>query len=413
MWNLLSFAMQMCLVLVTGHALAESPPVARFIRFLSHASQTPAQAAVLVALTAGLAAIINWGLGLIVGALLAREVGRVMEERGERVHYPLLAAAGYFGLMVWHGGLSGSAPLTVTTVDEMAKVIGADMAAQVGPMPLQTTIGSWHNLVITGGLLVFCPLLFGLLHPKRPSDIELYSDFRQGELPTLPPPTSPDELEQHVHLDDKPSNLPEWLGRRPALAWLFAIALAAGLSRMVARVDGISNIGLNEINLAMLILGLAMHGSIDRYVAAVDTAVRGCGGIILQFPLYAGIMGMMKETGLGEQIAQAIVSRTTADTLPLFTFFSAGVVNLFVPSGGGQFAVQGPIILEGAVAAQIEPAKMVMAMSYGDQLTNMLQPFWALPLLAITGVRARDIVGYTAIVMVAGATWIGVCLWVL
>jgi short-chain fatty acids transporter len=157
-------------------------------------------------------------------------------------------------------------------------------------------------------------------------------------------------------------------------------------------------------------LGLALHGTPARYVRAVDDAARGCAGIILQFPLYAGIMGMMHQSGLTAQIAAGLSAQASATTLPLYTFASAGVVNLFIPSGGGQWGVQGPIAVQAALEAGVEPAKMVMAVAYGDQLTNMLQPFWALPLLAITGVRARDIVGYTAVLMILAGLWLAGCL---
>lgn len=409
MWNLLLFSMQMCLVLVTGHALASSPPVAWMVQSLARQPGSAMQATALVALMAGACAVLNWGLGLIVGALMAREVGRAMASKGIRVHYPLLAAAGYVGLMVWHGGLSGSAPLKVTAMSDLQNILGPDLAAQVKPMPLQTTIGSMMNIIITGGLVIGAPMLFALLHPKREEEIETFTDFR---VPTYigEPPLGVDDKEAQLHMDEPPQTVPEWLERSPWLAWVFALLLIAALVQAVKKLPGVGSIDLNHINLIMLILGLSMHGSAARYVRAVDEAVRGCGGIILQFPLYAGIMGMMKDTHLSEMIATRMAELANAQSLPLVTFFSAGVVNLFVPSGGGQWAVQGPIVVKTALDAGIEPSKMVMALAYGDQLTNMLQPFWALPLLAITGVRARDIVGYTAIVMIAAAVWIGVWL---
>ena len=405
MWGLLPFTMQMCLVLVTGHALASSPPIARLVQSLAQRPESPAQATALVALVAGACAVLNWGLGLIVGALMAREVGRAMERKGIRVHYPLLAAAGYVGLMVWHGGLSGSAPLTVTTKADLVRIL-KDLGAQVDPMPLQATIGSTMNLIITGGLMLLAPVAFALLHPRRDEEIETFNDFR---VPTriAQPPAGIDDAEAAAHLDENPTSVPEWLERSPVFIAVIGLFLIAALWMSVANLTGIGSIGLNHVNLAMLILGLLMHGSAARYVRAVDEAARGCGGIILQFPIYAGIMGMMNGTHLSEQIATAIAHTTNAETLPLWTFLSAGVVNLFVPSGGGQWAVQGPIVIKSALDAGVEPAKMVMALAYGDQLTNMLQPFWALPLLAITGVQARDIVGYTAVVMIAAAVWIG------
>ena len=151
-----------------------------------------------------------------------------------------------------------------------------------------------------------------------------------------------------------------------------------------------------------------MHGTPRRYVGAVNDAVRGCSGIILQFPLYAGIMGMMKYSHLTELFAQNIAAVSNETTLPVTTFLSAGVVNLFVPSGGGQWAVQGPIAMQAASEIGVSYPKMLMAVAYGDQLTNMLQPFWALPLLGITGVKARDIVGYTTVVMIFAGVWMAI-----
>ncbi|MEZ6318590.1 MAG: TIGR00366 family protein [Phycisphaerales bacterium] len=160
-------------------------------------------------------------------------------------------------------------------------------------------------------------------------------------------------------------------------------------------------------------LGLLLHGSTASYVRAVEDGARGCAGVILQFPLYAGIMGLLAASGLIDTFSRTLADFGSSTMLPVMTFVSAGVVNLFVPSGGGQWGIQGPIALESGAAAGVSAGKMIMAVAYGDQLTNMLQPFWALPLLAITGVKARDIVGYTAVVMAAAAAWIALWLLVL
>lgn len=416
MWKLLEFAMQMCLILITGHALASSRPVTHAIERIAGLPRSAPAAVFLTAFVAGACAVLNWGLGLIVGALLAREVGRAMTQRGVRVHYPLLAAAGYFGLMVWHGGLSGSAPLSASTAAGIAKVLPTDLAAQLDHLPLSATIGSGMNMVITGGLLILGPVLFALLHPKgdeKPAsgsgenEIALFTSF---DVPGVEPVAKGDrtiaEVDDDGARDQRATTIPDWLDRNPILMVLLLVPLALGWMWRV-QASGIAAIGLNDVIMGMLILGMAMHGTPRRYVCAVNEAVKGCGGIMLQFPLYAGIMGMMSGMHLTETMAQSLASTSNEHTLPVMTFFSAGVVNLFVPSGGGQWAVQGPIVMKAALDAGVAPSKMLMALAYGDQLTNMLQPFWALPLLAITGVRARDIVGYTAVVMIAAVVWIG------
>lgn len=395
--GLLKFAMQMCLILVTGHALASSPPVSRMLDWLATRPRTAGQAVCLVACVAATLAVLNWGLGLIAGALIARRVGVSMEQKGIKTHYPLLAAAGYVGLMVWHGGFSGSAPLKVSSPSEIIDIFGPEPPFEA--ISILDTILSPMNLVITGGLLLIAPILFMLMSPRNERDIAQASSFGVTTVGRSIEPPEP----------DKPI-LPRILEDTPLVTVLFVLLIGWWAIRYYLPADlsqsGITRLTPDTVNMTMLMLGLILHGTPRRYVAAIEEAVRGCAGIILQFPLYAGIMGLMAKSGLTEQMATAIASTTNETTLPILTFFSAGIVNLFVPSGGGQWAVQGPIAMQAAVDTGVAPAKMVMAVAYGDQITNMLQPFWALPLLAITGVKARDIVGYTAIVMVVAAVWI-------
>lgn len=396
-WMLLSFGMQMCLILVTGHALASSPPVSAVLDRLAALPRTGAQAAAMVAFVACVLAVLNWGLGLIGGALMARRVGIAMERRGTPTHYPLLAAAGYLGLMVWHGGFSGSAPLKVTSERDLAEVFGG--APPIAPIDLSQTLFSPLNLVVTGGLLVLAPLLIAALTPRDPRDITPASRFLDIEASPVQKVAASDQtpLVPRI-LEDTPLVTVAIVGIIGWWAWRFYVPGGESAS-------GLFHLSPNSVNLTMLMLGLVCHGTPRRYIRAVEEAVSGCAGIILQFPLYAGIMGLMKASGLTVLFAESLAGRSTPEMLPVLTFLSAGVVNLFVPSGGGQWAVQGPIAVQAAVDAGVSPAKMIMAVAYGDQLTNMLQPFWALPLLAITGVKARDIVGYTALVMVVAGAW--------
>jgi short-chain fatty acids transporter len=168
------------------------------------------------------------------------------------------------------------------------------------------------------------------------------------------------------------------------------------------------------INLMLLGLALVAHGSVRSVLRALDEAISGATGILIQFPLYFGIMGMVTGTGLGAWLAEALVGATPATMLPEALFVASGVLNVFVPSGGGQWAVQGPLVLEACHALGVPVERGIMAMAFGDELTNMLQPFWALPLLGITGLSARDILPYTLLVMaVAGAVMaVGMAFWV-
>ncbi len=382
-WNLLKFGMQMCLILVTGHALAESPPVARLLNLLADAARTPARAVAIVAVSAMLLALVNWGLGLIAGALLARRVGQRARERGIAIHYPLVVAAGYTGLLVWHGGLSASAPLNVTLQADLARVLGEVTAAKIGSIPITETIGSPANLILNLALLIMVPWVLLRMLPAEASKRIAAPDLtllEAGPLVAAEASTLADRMDRSRFLV-------------MAVVSLGVVAVVLAITR-----QGLGKLDLNLINLIFLFTGLLLHGSAQSYVRAVGEATRGCAGIILQFPFYAGIMGMLAGTGLLLVMAAA-VAEVGGALLPAVGFYMAGLVNLFVPSGGGQWAVQGPLLVEAGLQAGVAPAKMVMALAYGDQWTNMLQPFWALPLLAITGVKARDIIGYTAVLL--------------
>jgi len=385
MWKLLSFSMQMCLILVTGYALATTSLVRSMIHRLADIPTSTAAAAAIVGLVACICGLVNWGLGLIV-------VGFSMQRRNKPCHYPLIAAAGYVGLLVWHGGLSGSAPLSMTTKLGAEKVVPTQFLDQLESISLSSSIGSPMNLLISGGLVLLIPTVLASLAPKNANDIRPIDTFGVDSGGRQEP------IQQHEHLPDK-------LNHSPYIAWLLAVPLLIALCRYMY-VSGIDRVGLNEITMFMLGAGLLLHGSPVGYMQAVARGAKGCAGIIIQFPLYAGIMAIMVASGLMGSLTELMVGMGSKDTLPLLTMLSAGIVNLFVPSGGGQWAIQAPIALESGLQSGVSPGTMVMAVAYGDQLTNMLQPFWALPLLAITGVRARDIVGYTVIVMVAATVWI-------
>ncbi|MEE2787764.1 MAG: TIGR00366 family protein [Myxococcota bacterium] len=381
-WRLLAFAMQMCLILLTGYALAESRACKSAVQRLARWPQSTASAAVMVASVAMGCALLNWGLGLIIGALLAREVGRVARLERRPLHYPLICAAGYTGLAVWHGGLSGSAPLKVTNTKQLTEILGPELAQQLEPMLLGETIGSTLNLIVLGACFLVIPTVLALMSPKRPDQmIAAQADDPEENVDEFDAPTTPAErLNQSFIIVAIPAIM--------GLSW-FALWLAT---------HGLGKLNPNVINLVMLSIGLLLHGSVKSYVHAIQRAVRSCAGIILQYPFYAGIMGIMAGAGLVGMLG-AHLSGLGPAPLAMSTFYSAGLVNLFVPSGGGQWAVQGPIVMEAALQAGAHPQTILMALCYGDQWTNLIQPFWALPLLGICRISVSAIIGYTAILL--------------
>jgi len=394
-WNLLAFSMQMCLILVTGHAVASSPPVRKLLKSVASIPKDSRQAVYLVGFLACLTGLINWGLGLIVGALFAREVAKQGYLRGIKMHYPLIVAAGYLGLMVWHGGLSGSAPLLVATETHFLK-------DQIGVIPASATLFSPMNLVVSLGLLFLAPLFALLIHPKQ--------DFQEISPALIEEDRLAEATESQPTADL--NTLAARLENSAVLSYIIGIA---GLIYAVwyFTQKGFAGLNLDIVNFIFLMLGVLLHTTPIRYVRAVAEAAKGVSGVILQFPFYAGIMGMMGGSGLVKIMADWFVAISTPVTYPLYTFLSASLVNLFVPSGGGQWAVQGPVMVRAAPQLGVPISKTIMAVAYGDQLTNMLQPFWAIALLGITKLKARDIIGYTLGVMLFSLVFIGICVLVL
>lgn len=385
-WTLLTFSMQMCLILVTGYALATSKPVRRAIEVLADIPKTGAGAATLVALVAIIAAYINWGLGIIVGALMARQVALRGYQKGVAMHYPLLGAAGYAGLAVWHGGFSASAPLLVATD-------GHFLADKIGIIPVSQTLFSPLNIVVAVFLIIGLPFLFRFLSPLDESETVTIDKV----LPNI------DELLAEKKEDSEQQRRDTVASK---LEHSMAISIIVGLMGLIIVVWYFVTKGfklnLNIVNFTFLFVGILLHRTPINYVRAITEGTRGCAGIILQFPFYSGIMGMMNFSGLIVVIAGWFVAISNQFTYPLFTFISAGLVNIFVPSGGGQWAVQGPVVVEAAKTIGVSYSKAIMALAYGDQWTNLFQPFWALALLGLTGLKARQIMGYCMAVMLIG-----------
>ncbi|MEE2749940.1 MAG: TIGR00366 family protein [Myxococcota bacterium] len=379
LWSLLAFGMQMCLILITGHALAETNAVRSLVDRLAGWPTTTRSAVVLVASVTMGFSLINWGLGLIIGALLAREVGRLAHQKGVVLHYPLVVTAGYTGMLVWHGGLSGSAPLKATSTAQLTDVLGPELAARIPPMLLGDTLGSPLNLVATGLCLVVVPLVLMAMIPSEEHQVS--APLHEEPLTEPTAPTSPSERINHSR-------------------WVVLVPVGLVLLWLIPwlRTSGIGRLNPDVMNLMMLAAGLALHGSARAYAEAVDRATRSCSGIILQYPFYAGIMGILATSGLVESIGSGL-SNMGPQLLPVATFYLAGAVNLFVPSGGGQWAIQGPLVMEAALHTGVEPARVLMALAWGDQWTNMVQPFWALPLLGICKVPAGSILGYTLVLL--------------
>ena len=391
--NLLVFAYQMMLILVLGHVLVLSKPMSKGILKITKYCTNTANSAAIVAFFTMLVAFFNWGLGLIFGALLARKVAEQAQKNQNQINYPIIGAAGYLGLMVWHGGISGSAPIKINEeghIQSIMKSVSSDKVLNQIPAIIdysETVFSHWNLLIFLIVLIVISSLFYFLGKQSKPTTINLpIYKFSDETIAT---------------------SKAERLDVSKVLAYTFgALILVAFFVRYFQEIIQLQ-ITPNLINFFLFGLAILLHGSFKSFSNAVAESISDISGILIQFPLYFGIMGIMNQSGLVTLISDFFVSISTATTLPIFTFFSAGLVNIFVPSGGGQWVVQGPIVVESALKLGVSLPKAIMALAYGDQITNMLQPFWALPLLGITKLKANEILPYTLLAMlVASAIYI-------
>ncbi|RWR09266.1 short-chain fatty acid transporter [Siminovitchia fortis] len=374
-WDLLGFSMQMSLIVVTGYVLANTPIIKKWLVKISTLAKTPGQAIMLVTFIATVASLINYGFGLVVGALIAIQVAK----RVQSLDYRLLVASAYSGFLVWHGGLSGSIPLLIATPDHF-------LEDSMGIIPVSETMFSGFNLFIVFVLVITLPFLNRLMLKSR-EGLEITS-AKNWEA---------DSFEDKVEEPAESLTPSDRLENSQIISLLIGLL---GIAFIVYHfVTNGFDLNINIVNFTMLFLGVILHRTPRRFLASVNNAVKNVGGIIVQFPFYAGIMGMMVASGLSESMSLWFVNISTEFTYPLFTFISAGIVNFFVPSGGGQWAVQGPIMIPAGIEIGVDSAKTAMAVAWGDAWTNMIQPFWALPLLAIAGLKVRDIMGFCVIIL--------------
>ncbi len=384
-WGLLAFSMQMALVLVLGSAFANAPAIKGLVAKIASIAKTPKQGIIVVTFFSLIACWLNWGFGLVVGAILAKEIARQLKG----VDYRLLIASAYSGFVIWHAGFSGSIPLALATPDPVGAP-GALAAATGGAVTeaistSQTIFAPW-NLAMVAIIIVCLPFINAKMHPHGDEVITVDPELLREADVEYPAPTTPAEkMENSVVMS--------------------AIISIAGVVFLVYyfTTNGF-NITLNIVNFLFLILGIIFHKTPIGYVRAITDSTKGAAGIILQFPFYAGIMGMMTftpegGTSLAGAISEFFVSISNSVTFPVFCFLSAGIVNLFVPSGGGQWAVQGPIMMPAGLKLGVQPNVTGMGIAWGDAWTNMIQPFWALPALGIAGLSARDIMGYCLITL--------------
>lgn len=381
-WSLIPFTLQMAMIIVTGYVLATAPPVFRAIRALAARARSPKGAVLLVAMCAMGTSLLNWGFSLIFSAVLAREVAR----RVPSADYRALGAASFLGLgTVWAQGLSGSAALQMASPSSMpaklAELIG-------GTIPLTETIFRWQSVAcVVVEIAVVGAVMWSIAPAAGQGAAALGIDLGPDQPPALPPPVTPGERLEHS---------PVLL--LPVVAVGFAWIFQSVLGRADSVAAALNAIDFNTINLFFLMSGALLHRTPASLTRAVRDATPAVSGVLLQFPFYAGIFGVMTGTTLSGTIAAAFVSVSNATLYPAMIVLYSALLGLFVPSGGSKWVIEAPYVLEAARTLGVEDGWMVVTYDLGEAIANLMQPFWMLPILALLGLKARDIMGYTYVV---------------
>ncbi len=376
--KLFTFTAQISIIMITAHALAHTEPVERLLNKIGMLPNSGVQAYSLVTFVSGVASLFAWSFGLIVGGLISKFVAVGCRKKKIKVHYPLLVASAYSGYVIWHMGYSSSAALFVASENHTLQDI-------IGIIPVTETIFSTFNLTTAFLALLLITLINPLMRPQTANTtIEIEKNLF--------------EKKKEIHINKNNRNFAQVIENNKLFSFFIGFILLFFVL-YTFYTKGFF-LDLNLVSWTFLCFGLILCNSPLHYVKLVNNASPTVGPIILQYPFYAGIMGIMSDTGLIKILADYIVSFSSSELLGFYSFLSAGIVNMFIPSGGGQWAVQGPVMVEAAKTLNVDPYVVVLGVAYGDQWTNMIQPFWTIPLLAIAGLHMRQIMGYTFVIFI-------------
>jgi len=389
LWELIPFTLQMALIIITGHVLASSPPVGRVIRRVAAWPTTPRNAVALVACFAMASSWFNWGFSLIFSAVLALEVAR----RVAGVDYRALAAASFLGIgSVWAQGLSGSAALQMATPGalqpQIREIVAHHGAVPGGIIPFTHTIFLWQSLLsVVLEIVVVTAVMWLVTPPAGRGKTARDLGIALGEAEIEPPAPL-----------EKPTP-GQWLEHSPILNYLIVAVGGTYLVRyFMQTAEPLNAINLNIVNLTFLLLGFLLHKTPARLMHAVRGATPAVWGVILQFPFYAGIAGVITSTQLSQRIAHAFVGISSTHTFPAIVATYSAVLGVFVPSGGSKWVVEAPYVMAAAHELKVHLGWVVASYDLGEALANLVQPFWMLPILGLFQLRARDVMGYTFVV---------------
>jgi short-chain fatty acids transporter len=398
-WSLITFTMQMCFVFIGGYALASAPPIARMVNWLSRFPQTGRGAVCWVATVGMTLSLLHWGLSVIIGCLLVRELSQRTELR---MDYRAAGAAAYLGLgSVWAMGLSSSAAQLQANPGSMPP----GLLQISGVLPFTETIFLWQSIVLTAVLLAVTVVIVWLTVPEG-------SGVRTVE--AFAPPVAPGKSTE----SSGPTRPGEWLEYSPILSVLLALLGAAWLVQEFAAKGPVTAIAnLNSYNFLFLMAAIVMCWRPRTFLDAATRAVPGVAGVLIQFPLYGGIASMMTAAPgvdgqpLAHHLAVLFSTAMTRESFPVLMGIYSAVLGFFIPSGGGKWIIEAPYVMQAANDLKVHLGWAVQVYNAAEALPNLINPFWMLPLLGILGVKARDIIGFTIVQFIAHVPLVLFMLW--
>lgn len=386
-WSLIPFTLQMTMIIIGGYAVATSATVGRFISRIAHVPGTPRAAIVFTALVSMITTYLNWAFGLIFTAILAKEIARVVP----RVDYRAISAMSFIGVgTVWAQGLSSSAALQVSNRISSPEAIQAIIAEARGDgiIPLSKTIFLWQSFSCVLIMMILVMILAWFL---APSDKKSVTADQLGI--TLKP-----FLEDHSHSSHVRRLRPgDFIENSPIITVLIVLLGTGYLVGHFSSAEGsvFDRLDLDTINLILILLAFLLHWRPYRMAEAIKKGTPSAAGVLLQYPLYGGIFGMIVYTGLSEKIADLLVSVASQTLYPAMIAIYSCVLGIFVPSAGSKWVIEAPYVMAAANKLHVNQGWMVVVYDLGEASANLLQPFWMIPILAILGLKARDIMGYT------------------
>ena len=390
-WVLLSFGMQMCLIIMTGYILATTPVFSRILNALAGVPKSPKGSIALMALVSLVLAWINWGLSIVGSAVFVRFLAK--KQKG--VDYRLLVATAYLGLgTMWHSGLSASAPLLVATPKHF-------LEKELGIIPITETIFHPFNLLLALVILIALVIMGPFMHPKKGEQVEANPELVKEAGFVAPPKPKAADMTPALRVEHSP-----------------VINLIVGICGLIWLVwhfgqRGFAGINLDVVNFAFLMVGVLLHWTPASFLKSAQEGGTFIWGVVVQFPFYAGIFGIIQFSGLAQVMAGWFTAIATKETYPFIVLWYSGILNYIVPSGGSKWAIEAPYIIQAAKSLGVSNAMTVVAYAWGDMVTDVIQPFWAIPLLGVAKLGFRDIMGYCMVYFLFYMVIVSIFFWFL